>query len=112
MNDRQHPMVKHRQVAQIRRDAKVLAMAAKIPRLERIAVELHYCPRDRRRRDPLNLVATLKPFEDGIVDAGVIPDDTEIWSRPTMPIIDEPNSTAGTVRLYALIRELPTIEAT
>jgi crossover junction endodeoxyribonuclease RusA len=110
MNDREHRMVRHRRVAQVRSDAKLLAKAAKIPKLERISVELHYCPRDSRRRDPLNLVATLKPLEDGIVDAGVIPDDTPVWSLPTMPIIDLPDSTPGTVRLYAIVRELEPFE--
>ena len=33
-------------------------------------------PRDRLRRDQDNLVPTLKPCIDGLVDAGVIPDDT------------------------------------
>jgi crossover junction endodeoxyribonuclease RusA len=112
MNDREHRMVKHRRVAQVRRDAKALTLVAKIPPLARISVELHYCPRDKRRRDPLNLVATLKPVEDGIVDAGVIPDDTPVWSLPTMPIIDPPDSTPTAVRLYVLLRELPPIEDT
>lgn len=31
----------------------------------------------RRRRDPLGLAERLKPLMDGLVDAGVIPDDDE-----------------------------------
>lgn len=112
MNDREHPMVKHRRVKAIRSAAAVLARQQKIPSLERIAVELHYCPRDRRRRDPLNLVATLKPAEDGLVDAGVIPDDTIEFSKPTMPIVDPSDSTPTYSRLYLLITELPALEVT
>lgn len=110
LNGRQHHMVKHRAVAQVRRDAALLARAAKIPPLPRIALELHYCPRSRRRRDELNLVATLKPFEDGIVDAGVIPDDTREWSEPTMPVLDPPDGSATATRLYVLLFELPALE--
>lgn len=103
LNGRQHHMVKARAVAQVRKDVQVLARAAKIPALDRISVELHYAPRDSRRRDALNLVATLKPCEDGIVDAGVVPDDTAEFVVPTMPVIDPPTGTQG--RLYLLIRE-------
>jgi crossover junction endodeoxyribonuclease RusA len=108
MNNRQHYMVKARHVAQVRTFTKVLTRAAQVPPLDRISVELHYTPRDRRRRDPLNLVATLKPVEDGIVDAGVIPDDHPLFSEPTMPVIDPPNGKQPHPhgRLYVLIREL------
>jgi crossover junction endodeoxyribonuclease RusA len=53
-------------------------------------VTLIYAPRDKRRRDPLNLVASLKACEDGIVDAGVIPDDTPVYIESQMPLIDLP----------------------
>lgn len=109
LNSRQHYMVKAREVGRVRRDVAVLARAAKIPALGRIVVELHYAPRDARRRDRLNLVATLKPCEDGLVDAGVIPDDTDEFLIPTMPVIDPPTGTTG--RLYLLVIEhLPCCE--
>jgi crossover junction endodeoxyribonuclease RusA len=81
------------------------ARRQQVPPLARVAVELHYAPRDRRRRDPMNLVATLKPCEDGVVDAGVIPDDTPQYSEPTVPVIDPPTGEPG--RLYVVLRELP-----
>jgi hypothetical protein len=31
------------------------------------------------RRDPHNFVATIKPIIDGLVDAGVVPDDDSRW---------------------------------
>lgn len=103
LNSRQHHMVKARAVAQVRKDAQIIARAAKIPALDRIVVELHYAPRDSRRRDALNLVATLKPCEDGLVDAGIVPDDTAEFVVPTMPVIDPPTGTQG--RLYLLVKE-------
>ena len=41
-------------------------------------VTIHYLFRfnPRRRRDPDNLIAMMKPALDGIRDAGIIPDDT------------------------------------
>lgn len=42
---------------------------------DRVAVELLYYPGDNRTRDPDNIAATLKPVLDGLVRAGVIPDD-------------------------------------
>ena len=104
MNSRQHWRVKAKEVAAVRAMAHAAAQAAQVPTLERIAIELHYAPRDKRRRDPLNLVATLKPVEDGLVDAHVVPDDTPEYVQPTMPVIDPPSGGAG--RLYVIIREL------
>ncbi len=103
MNSRQHWRAKAKDVAAVRAAANRLAREAHIPALEQIIVELHYSPRDRRRRDALNLVATLKPCEDGLVDAGVVPDDTAEYVIPTMPILDPPNGKAG--RLYLIVRE-------
>lgn len=83
----------------------LLARKAKVPSLKRISVELHYCPRDKRRRDPLNLVALLKPIEDGLVDAGVIPDDNPVYLEPLMPKIDVPDAQT-TKRIYFIIYEI------
>lgn len=111
MNDREHWQIKRRRVAALRQAVATLARAAPIPPLERIAVELHYAPPDRRRRDPLNLVATLKPSEDGIVDAGVVPDDVPEYVEPTMPMLDEPTRSPTHGRLYLIVRELLAVPA-
>lgn len=74
-NQRMHPVVKASVVAEIRRDVGWVAKAAKIPRAERITVQLHYAPGRRGRRDPMNITATSKPAIDGITDAGVVIDD-------------------------------------
>lgn len=89
LNDREHYMKRARDVAEVRKDAFLNCRALKIPRLARVEVVLTYHPRDRRRRDPLNLTATLKPVQDGIVDAGVVPDDTLEFMESPMPVIGE-----------------------
>ncbi|WP_244278017.1 hypothetical protein [Gordonia westfalica] len=50
-------------------------------------VSLHYTPRDVRRRDADNLVPTLKAACDGLVDAGLVADDTPDLMTKQMPTI-------------------------
>lgn len=73
-----------------------------VPACSAATVELHYVPRDKRRRDRDNLVATLKPCMDGLVDAGVIPDDTPEYLTWTVHI-DPPNR--ADPHLYLLVKE-------
>ena len=40
---------------------------------------------DRRRRDPANMAATVKPCVDGMVDAGLWPDDTPEYITTVEP---------------------------
>jgi crossover junction endodeoxyribonuclease RusA len=104
MNDRGHWRTKNRVIRGIRDGAALAARDASIPTLAGFTVELHYVPRDKRRRDPENLIATLKPFVDGLVDAGVAPDDCPPYYSTTIPVIDPPNGKGG--RLYAIVREV------
>lgn len=87
--------------------AHVLARAARIPACQRVRIELFYTPRDDRPRDPLNLVASLKPVEDGIVDAGVIPDDSARHHESVMPVITPKGPTRpGGNRLWVVVTRL------
>jgi len=56
-----------------------------------VRVGLVYVPRDNRGRDRDNLVATLKPAIDGIVDAGIVPDDTPEYVTWEPPVIAPAN---------------------
>lgn len=102
---REHWRTHATRVKRFRTISAWLARQAKIPRVGRVSIEVHYVPVQARRRDPMNLVATLKPIEDGIVDAGVIPDDTPAYSVPTAPVIDEPSRRAQ-AEVYVLVREV------
>lgn len=90
LNHRMAWQQKHRITKPYRDAAHVLARAVKIPHCRRVRVYLIYTPRDARRRDPLNLIATLKLVEDGIVDAGVVDDDNPDFIESQMPLIDLP----------------------
>ncbi|RCK68292.1 hypothetical protein DT076_16730 [Desertihabitans brevis] len=85
MNDRLHWRKKRPIVAEIRRVGALLARQQKVPACARVEVQLHYRPKDNRRRDASNLCATSKPLIDGLVDAGVVPDDCEPYLTEVMP---------------------------
>lgn len=87
LNDRMQHIVKWRTKTPWREAAHTLARAAKIPPCRRVEIALWYTPKDDRARDPLNLVEALKVIEDGIVDAGVIPDDSQKYHTSVMPQI-------------------------
>ena len=84
LNDRMHWRKKAAVVKAVR--AYVGGMAIYMKPFQTVRVELHYVPRDKRRRDADNLVATLKPCLDGLVDAGVIRDDSPEYVTWTVHI--------------------------
>lgn len=103
-------------VRRTRNTVLVMAQHTKLPRdVARATVQLHYRPRDSRRRDTDNLVATLKPCCDALVTYGLVPDDTpEFMSKPE-PIIHPPDRTKraangrtiGALWLEIIIEETP-----
>lgn len=88
LNDRSHWTVRNRKTRAVRSQIFYLLRSrthAREPLApgHRLRVELHYQPRDNRRRDTDNLVATLKPIcdalttpEPGQIGVGLVPDDT------------------------------------
>lgn len=88
MNDRLHHQVKARMTAMVRTTAYLLARQARIPACSHVEVAMVWTVPDRGRRDAENPIATLKPFCDGLVDAGIVPDDTPEWMTKLMPVIE------------------------
>jgi Holliday junction resolvase RusA-like endonuclease len=96
MNDRPHHMTRARLTKGMRRDAHMLADDSRLPRgLDRVQVALHYRPRDRRRRDSDNLMPVLKALCDGLVDYGLVADDTPELMTKLMPVIEQPEKGKG-----------------
>ncbi|WP_323373333.1 RusA family crossover junction endodeoxyribonuclease [Corynebacterium antarcticum] len=89
MNDRSHWATKARTTKKIREQVMWLARAAHLPRgVNHATVHLHYLPRDNRRRDTDNLIATLKPICDALAtDHGLVPDDTPHYMAKPEPTI-------------------------
>lgn len=77
-----------KRIKAIRGAALNAAQDALIPPLGRCSVQMYYQPPDRRRRDADGLVASLKPICDGLVDAGIVTDDTPDLMVKHMPVIE------------------------
>jgi crossover junction endodeoxyribonuclease RusA len=106
LNDRRHWRTKARITANLRSLAAAWCEAAIQP-CERVAVELHYVPVDKRRRDADNLVPILKALCDGLVDAGLVDDDTPDFMDKGMPVIDLPDrDRTRESRLYLTVEVL------
>lgn len=90
LNQRMHWTQRAKITKAVRHEVMVRCRAARIPKAKHVTVQLVYRPRDRRRRDASNLTATHKPIMDGIVDAGIIPDDTPAYVTEHMPRIEPP----------------------
>lgn len=92
-NQRMHWARKASTTRGLRQAGALLARNA--PRTDRLIVTLHWRPKDRRRRDRHNLYPTVKALVDGLVDAGIVPDDdTEHVSTPE-PVIHQPDGEPG-----------------
>lgn len=76
-NQRKHWSVKGRTSRAIRDAAHMLALADHVPAMGRAYIVAEYRPPDRRRRDVHNLFPSAKAAVDGLVDAGVLPDDSD-----------------------------------
>lgn len=75
LNDRGNWAARARIARDVKKAAWGMALAAKTPAMTRAEITVEYQPPDRRRRDPDNLAAAGKPAIDGLIAAGVLPDD-------------------------------------
>ena len=105
LNRRTHWSVQAREKAQLREMACWLARSAKVPAMEHITVGLIHIPRIERRRDPDNIVPVLKALVDGLVDAGVVSDDTAAFVTRTFPDIRPAQKIVPHARLVLTVHE-------
>lgn len=76
LNDRRHWAAAQLITQQIKKAAWACARAAHAPALQRAAITVEYQPPNTsRKRDPDNLAPSGKAAVDGLVQAGVLPDD-------------------------------------
>lgn len=102
MNYRLHRMAEAKITATVRAEAREAFMW--FGPFERVEVTLTWWVKDRRRRDDENPTPTLKALCDGLVDAGVVPDDTHEFMVKNMPVIRYEQGC--TPRLVLEVREL------
>lgn len=94
-NQRLHWAQKAKIVKQVRHESAMRARSAGWGPQQHITIHLTYQPRDNRRRDPSNLMPTQKALVDGLVDAGIVPDDTPEYVTETIPSILPAEKGAG-----------------
>lgn len=88
LNSRRDKRTDGKILKQWREAAGWAVKAERVPQLQRGAViRLHFWPGDRRKRDRVNLALIHKACVDGIVDAGVIEDDSPDHIDEKMPQI-------------------------
>jgi crossover junction endodeoxyribonuclease RusA len=100
-NQRLHWAARARLTRTVRDTVCQLAMNARIPPMGACEVTLHWAPPDHRRRDADNPLPTLKAAADGVVDAGIVSDDTPAYMTKHMPVIEPPRRPA---RMWLTIR--------
>jgi crossover junction endodeoxyribonuclease RusA len=105
-NQRLHWAEKARRTRKVRESVCWRARQQMMTPQSYVIVQLHFRPNDKRRRDPANLVPTQKPAVDGLVDAGVIPDDTPEYVGELMPVIHEPTGWPASMWLAVSVRVL------
>lgn len=101
---------KSRQIKDIRDTIRILAIAGHLQRnCGHASVELHYRPKDRRRRDTDNLTATAKPIYDGLIDYGLVQDDTPEFMAKLEPVIHQKGAPSMwlEIEIHDEARELP-----
>lgn len=79
-NDKMHWGARARITKQLRRRGYMLGREGRgvdILCLQRARVEFEFAYPDRRRRDRHNLAPTVKAIMDGLIDAGLLPDDSD-----------------------------------
>ncbi|MGW0867007.1 hypothetical protein [Streptomyces sp. NPDC002611] len=106
-NQRLHHMAHHRLRKQLRADAASLAMAKRLPHLQRAAIFYVLHPRPiARKRDPGNWAPTAKAYVDGLVsEGGLLPDDNHEHLLGPNPVMGPPVTT-GFARMSLVIVEL------
>ena len=83
---RKHWRVRHRLVEEMTNNLRLLALAKKIPRIEKAEVKMVYYFRDNRRRDPDNYAP--KFLLDGLRKSGIIAEDNSRVLRLPQPVFE------------------------
>jgi len=94
-NQRLHWAQKAKATKRVRAATCWYALATKLKANSRIIVQLTWVVADKRRRDSDNIYPTFKAMCDGLVDAGIVPDDTPEYMDKRAPLIRyEPGGSA------------------
>lgn len=104
LNHRMHYMVRAKKTAEVRALAREAIIESGLQPMFHLRAWIEYEPRDSRRRDPINLIPTLKACEDALVDCEIVPDDNPEFVESVMPKI-LPKTAEKFGRLWLVIEE-------
>lgn len=92
-NWRGHWAIKAAKVKQCRWESKMMAFCRREPFevLEKATIQCRFYFRDKRRRDKDNLLASCKAYFDGLADAGLVRDDSQLSYLPVVVEVDKSN---------------------
>ena len=92
----------------LRHTAALSARAQDVGTFERARIVVYVSWPTRHRRDVANVSLTVKAFVDGLVDAGVLPDDDDRHLiGPDLRVTDELSGLKGVTRLRFEIEATP-----
>lgn len=101
MNSREHWRTRSQRVKAWRITARDYArLALRCRKLGPSFVMLTIDVPDKRRRDPANLYATVKPVVDGLVDAGLWPDDSAEYVTTIEPVLRVSRDRLVTIHIW------------
>ena len=86
-NQRLHWAAKAKLTRTIRQTVEGTARRAFMDPFEHVTVQLTWVVTDKRRPDSDNIYPTFKAMCDGLVDAGIVPDDTPQYMDKRAPLI-------------------------
>lgn len=76
-NDRLHHMVRASRSSAIRQRGLIAGRNSNVKLSPPVTLHSHIGWPDKRRRDRSNMAPTIKAYLDGVVSAGVLPDDSD-----------------------------------
>lgn len=103
-----HPMARAKMIKEWRSAFKGLAEAASIPELEVMFIEVEPQVPTRNFQDTVACNPAAKAAIDGIVDAGVVPDDAKRWLKWVLfyPCLHTPGSAGLLIRVVGKVANL------
>lgn len=103
-NQRLHWSPRARRTKYLRGLAEETARLRRVPALRRARIDAWITWPDGRRRDRHNLAPTIKALVDGVVDAGVLPDDSDRYLDGPYPHTTDERTTPhlGVVRVVRI----------
>lgn len=113
LNRRAHWAAVHRQTVALRtRGAATARSFRHRPLFRQARCTIYVAYPDRRRRDVHNLMGTVKPLIDGLVDARMLPDDDDthlvgpdlrVWQAGAIEVVDVAMANLGHARWLRLV---------